>query len=270
MPDDAPQAPSLAAHIAAAIAAYPAPVPEDILWNPVAHADHADDFLGYEGSQPDRRIVARATYVCGDESMHLALSVVAHGDPPAFSPYWSVAYVHPYNSHADEIGSGASIAGALTDAAPDIAHIALRLQLEAGAASYAAELLEYEGRYAPAPPAPEPEPQEPSGPSEDAGLAGLTVGHSLADVSARGTLEPAFARNTESYTIRGRGLLRLEAETSDPNATVRWHRGETVDTDNVFHQNSPTEGMVNVTLVVTAEDGITRRTYILTFRPEAS
>jgi len=94
-------------------------------------------------------------------------------------------------------------------------------------------------------------------PSTDASLAGLTL--------SNGILSPAFAATTTSYTDNvGSGLasMTVTPTTNDPNATVTVNG--TAVTSGMASQSLPlVVGPNNITIVVTAQDGVTQQTYTL-------
>ena len=266
-------APSFADHFARAVAAHPKPA---VLWTPDPELHDDTDYPRRPYALQSGHNVANADFRIYRVDFHLTLALSVRADGDGFVQDWSAYRWDPdRGTHGDVEGDGnrrsdPTLAGILEIVDQWLDREIARIHLDAAIDTYSEALLERAGLIAPEPaPAPEPGPPEPVGPSEDAGLASLTVGPSRADVSARGTLDPAFDRNTLDYTIRGSGLIRIEAATSDENATVEWHLPDgTVDRDAAIHRSVPANGLENVTLIVIAEDGITKRTYLLTIRPE--
>ncbi|WP_165452623.1 cadherin-like beta sandwich domain-containing protein [Paenibacillus thalictri] len=92
--------------------------------------------------------------------------------------------------------------------------------------------------------------------SSNANLSQLTL--------SNGTLSPAFASNTTSYSANAnQSAITVTPTMADPMATVKVN-GATV-TNGTASQSIPLNvGNTAITVVVTAQDGITTKTYILT------
>ena len=82
------------------------------------------------------------------------------------------------------------------------------------------------------------------------------------------TLDPTFASGTHSYTasVGNRGMSRVTAQTTDPNATRVIKLDGVTDTDGTVDL---AEGENSITVVVTAEDTSTTLTYTVTVTRDA-
>lgn len=91
-------------------------------------------------------------------------------------------------------------------------------------------------------------------------------------VIGRATLNPSFNENTYNYTIDlgpDQNTIDLTAITKDPNATIKLN-GEVYISNTVKTISNIQSGQTVLTIVVTAEDGKTTKTYKITINKETS
>ena len=257
---DTTPAPSLADHLAAARTAYPKP---EVRWTPGTDPTHD----GHEEHEyQSGREVARAVVEIYDATFEFILmaDIIGTGEEAseAFRIHAQHADGNVYGSVTDRFGTLTEVLQGLDDY---LTRRASEVQEEAAIVSYAEALLTHQNLLVTP-----PVPVSPPGPSEDAGLAALEVTDSPADRQARGELSPAFDRNTLHYGVAGRGLITLNATPSDEGATLDWSSADRTGTGTFFRVSVPTTGQTRVTLLVTAADGITRRTYSFNLTPEGA
>ena len=96
--------------------------------------------------------------------------------------------------------------------------------------------------------------------------AGFTNANLSSLKVSRGTLTPVFSANTISYTasvVNGVTSMTVTPATSDPNATITVN-GTAVASDSTSGAIALSVGANTISTVVTAQDGVTTKTYTLT------